>query len=594
MAGRNLPEDWIEFASDWEQGYTSRGVDVDGMAGALLNALTHAMYDSKIGSDPAVSDTFRPVLTSAIDYLAGLIAADADPWSIPRRLPSSAGTRASNLHEVAHASLARERSHYARALASALKVQLSVPIAGTKRRMDLDAVFMTEVEFTGMLKVLLRRDTTAPLGRGYPIWGLYRPTLSGTGFDMTISTDPAVGIDLKRLWIEIELAEEKAWFEYEEMRGPAYGRPREPVRSSMYSFKEEPPICVPSREPWWEGRPLYSLIAAPKSVVIGEERLPGTRLEWSQILELIWQLYAPVQNLPLRRYEKPDESAWHLLNSPPAAARRVLVNARTELYGVRLCLSPTTDGAPIAWSPVVAASLAAFVDVGRVDMARLPTANEFDVIEARGGIIIVTSRGMLLLEVASGADFPLRELDRAARDVAATLDCARAIADHIDDTIRPLVIKAIDTGSSTYKRKALKAIYGAKLKARQAWAQSARFEEDVLVRQFRELCERRWNGFGRLTAALDEVAELESMVVSSSDVRAAATLNAIAVVGFPLSICGNLLGGLLIANEELRSVDGVVWPVLGIYLVASAVILAIVWAAAKISDRQWQPDRYIE
>jgi hypothetical protein len=282
-----------------------------------------------------------------------------------------------------------------------------------------------------------------------------------------------------------------------------------------------------------------------------------------------------------------------LLDDPPPQARRVLVDTRTELFGVRLSLSPTSVGAPTAWSPVVAACFASFVDVGRVEMDRLPAANEFDVIEARGGIALVTGRGMLLFEIASSADFPIEELDRAARDVAATLDCAKAIVDVINETVRTLVIKAIDTGSSADKRKALNLIYGAKLKARHAWTQSGRFEEDVLVRQFRDLCERRWNGLGRLTAALDEVAELEAMVVSSSEIRANATLNAIAVFGFPLSICGNLLGGFIIANEDMRSVDGVLWPVLGIYLIASLAIFAIVWVAARISNNQWQPDRDI-
>lgn len=590
LADRTLPAAWVEFASAWEQGFTPQGIPADGMIGALINALTHAMFGRDLHAGSASHGSFHPILSSAVDYVAELAAPGMDPWNVPRHLPSASGQRARDLHDVAHASLARERTQYGRALAGALKVQLSVPIVGTQRRMDVDAVFMTEVEFTGILKVLLRNDSAAPLGRGYPLWGLYRPKLQGTGFDMTISTDPISGIDLKQLWIEIEIAEELAWAEYAGTHGPIYSRPREPVRESMLSFKENPPICVPSREPWWEGRPLYSLIAAPKSVGLAGETVPGTRLEWSQLLKIIWRLYAPVQNLPFQCFEKPDEPVWRLLDDPPADCRRVLVNARTGLYGVRLSLSPVSEGAPSAWTPVIASSLAAFVDVGCVEMDRLPAPTDFDIIESRGGIVMVTARGMLLLQTASKADFPMKELDRAAREVAATLDCAGAIVQHINSTTRPLVIKAINTGSSADKRNALKAIYGAKLKARKVWAQSGRFEEDTLVRQFRDLCERRWNGFERLTAALGEVTELEAMVISSSEVRANATLNAIAFFGFPLSICGNLLGGFVIANSQTRTVEGVVWPVIGVYLVASFFIFAVVWIAAKANDSRWQPD----
>ncbi len=591
LAGRTLPPAWVEFASTWEQGYTPEGVPVERMAGALLNALTHAMYDLDGGYDSSTNAGFYPILSSAVDYVAGLVASGAAPWDVPRFLPANTGQRVLELHEIAHASLAREKAQYARALAGALKVQLSVPITGTRRRMDVDAVFMTEVEFTGVLKVLLRSDISAPLGRGYPLWGLYRPKLSGTGNDMTISTNPTSGINLKDLWIEIERAEEIAWTKHAEARGSDFSRPREPARSSMISFNQDPPICQLSQQPWWEGRPLYSMIAAPKRVIVAGETVPGTHLNWSQIKQILWRLYAPVQNLSMRRSDKPSEPAWRLLDNPSPYARKVLVDTRTELFGVQLSLAPAADGAPTPWSLTIAASLAAFVDVGRIEMDRLPQSDEFDVIEARGGIAMVTSRGMLLLDVDSTTDFPMHDLNRAAQNAAATLDCANLISDHINKSARPLVIRAIETGNFADKRKALKAIYQAKLKARDAWVRSARFEEDTLVRLFRDYCERRWKGSERLTAALDEIAELEAMVVSSSEVRANSTLNAIAVLGFPLAIFGNLLGGFLIINQDTAAVTGLNWSVFGIYILASSILLGILWFAAQISDKKWRPDR---
>lgn len=598
LAGRMLPQSWIDFASTWEQGYTPRNAPPEQVLGGLLNALTHArLHQGAFIQNPDQAENFSDTAAWALAYVDSLVAAGIDPWSVPRSLPAGVSPEIARWHDRAHACFAQEVATYARVLAGALKVQLSVPLTGTMRRIDVDAIFTTEAEFSGALKHLLRTDPASPSGRGYALWGLYRTNMRGSGNDITISVDPAVGIDLKQLWIELEAAEERRWADYAKERGPGFERPRDPPRSDMISFKEQPEICRKSVQPWWEGRPLYTMIAAPRTVQIGEEAVPGSHLDWSDVKQILWRLYAPVQTIEVRRYEAPTEPAWRFLGAPPRSARRVLVDARTELYGVRLSLIQTEAPgrsktvSPLPWSETLAASLAAFVDVGTIEMDRLPASGDFDVIEARGGVVLVTARGMLLLELGTASGFPMKELDRSAREAAATLDCARAITDHINDEARGLVIAAIESGSSADKRKALNAIYGAKIKARRAWAESAKFEEDTLVREFREKCELRWNGNQRLQTALDEIAELESMVVSSSEVRANATLNAIAFYGFPLSIFGNLLGAFLIVNNEAASVAGFNLHVLGVYFGLSISAMFLVWLAARLYGRHWKPDQ---
>jgi hypothetical protein len=585
-----IHQTWLQFASEWEQGETGGSGSPERMAGALVSALTHGLFGSTRPEIEDVQPAGRKALLCAIEYLQGLMDLQIDPWSVPRILPPGADVNLRQLHASALASVQRERTVYERVYESALKVQLSLPLRGTRRSIDIDAIFMTEVELTGTLKVLLRSDTRAPYGRGYSMWGLHRPTLAGSGGDMTVSVDPSAGVDLRDLWIALEQAEESSWEKYAQSMGPAYGRPREPAREGMISYREEPRIAVPSQQPWWEGRPLYTLIGAPRRVTIAGAQVPGSRLSWDDVMQIVWQIYSPVQRLRVRRTDLPDETPWSILDPGAERARTVLVHERTQLSAVRLTLGSPSDGVPVPWNNTIGASLAAFVDVGRSELDRLPHSGEFDVMEDRGGIALVTARGVLLLDSRSEGSFPMADLHRAAADVATTLDCARGITGEINETIRTLVERAVSYGKASDKRDALKAIYAAKLRARQTWSQSGRFEEDILVRRFREFCERRWNADERLAVALEEIDELESMVVSSSEIRANTTLNAIAFLGFPLSIFGNLLGGLLILDDTKASVVGFSAHVVYAWAGLSMSALGLVWLFSTVSNTLWRQD----
>ena len=74
----------------------------------------------------------------------------------------------------------------------------------------------------GREKIFVRTDAeNTSLGNGFSLMGLYRPGLTGTGNDMTVSVDPRSGIALKDLW--------EGWKRPRSNAGPAHvqnGAPR--------------------------------------------------------------------------------------------------------------------------------------------------------------------------------------------------------------------------------------------------------------------------------------------------------------------------------------------------------------------------------
>lgn len=589
LSGRTLHTDWVDYASRWELGDGDSTGAPDASFGALASALAHAGY---VAIGYRNREALGAVLRDVMAYALGLVRLNLDPANLPRFLPTGTDPQVIELHRRAHATLVRERLIYERAHERAIRTQLSVPLLdGPNQRIDVDAIFLTELDVTGVTKLLLRADPRAPLGRGYTLFGLYRPDQAGTGADMTVSVNPSAGVTLKDLWIALERREEAAWDAFATERGAAFSRPRDNPRAEMTSFAEEPPICIPSNQPWFEGKPLYTLLGAPRSVLIAGEELPGTRLTWSDVKDTIWETYAPVRDLQVVRSAHRDQQPHHLMEPTASADRGVLGDQASGLFSLSLHLKGDEGiASPVRWSQTIAASLAAFVDVGEIDMERLPQADAFDVVEERGGFAVVSARGIALLGTSAADDFPLQDLVRTAKEVAMTVSCARAVTKEIEEQIRDLVSTAIDTGSGGIKREALKKIYAAKLRARAVWSEATRFEEDVMVRRVRVLCEARWRARERLDAALAEVAELEAMVVSSSEVRANTTLNAIALIGFPFSIFSNLLGSLLLFDQSGKDVTGVSVAVLGVYLGLSGVTLLIVWLIALLADRRWRLD----
>ncbi|MGD9882420.1 MAG: hypothetical protein AB7U95_20095 [Reyranella sp.] len=588
LAGRGVPTRWIDYARFWELGDVHATGHADRSFGALQSALTHAQFKAMGGSAEALDGAFRIGMV----YTERLVALDVDPAKLPRTLSVPRSDPLFGLHSRAQTCLAFERAIYRRLVSSATQVQLAVDvglgIAGAKHQVLVDGLIFSEIELTGALKVFARTDHTSPSGNGYGLMALHRPEEAMTGYDMAVSVDPTAQLSLAALWDELERREEAAWAAFAARPG-GYARPRDRVRPLASHARSHSPT-EPSNEPWWDNNGDLTLVAAPRALEINGVRSPGTRLVWSDVKEAIWTCYAPHFGLRVRpRGSTIDDD--HALTQLPSDYFRSL-GRESGLVLADLERTGAQRNQIAVWSPTLAAACAAMIDGAAVELDTLPSPDAYDVIEGRDGIVVVARRGLLLLRLDPGGAFPANELRRVVGEVATTVISVgrlEAMRSARGSGIRELVRKAVESGGDAYKRDALRAIYRAKLSAREAWDTAQHFETDSLVRRVREACEARWGARERLDRAIAEIDELEEMVVSSSEVRANGLLNKLAIFGLPASVFGNLLGGLLLVDKQ--EFLGISRPVAVGYVVFVALgIFALALLSWK-TTRSWRLDK---
>jgi hypothetical protein len=582
LANQDIPLEWVDYSRLWEQGFVDATGEPRCSFGALLSALTHA--------DLQESASMENPLRSAVAYTRGLVDLGVSPAALPRLLPG-ATAELQRLHGNAHSRLAYEEVIYRRVSDSSTKLQLEVHMRDSNRKALVDAVLFSEVTLTSTLKNNLRTDSNSYTGRGYGFMGLFRPGEVGTGNDITVSTDPAANLSLRALWTELERMEEERWAEFACSPG-GFPRPRGPWDRDRHlsSHAGAPAPIAPCHQPWYDDKGDATLLAAPRFIERDGKRLPGTLLKWADVKHAIWRCYAPTLALRLRGRGAGGAGVSLTDGTPEAAQLRCPLAQGTGLFMVDVVRMDGFADDVVVWSPTMSAACAAFLESGLATIDNLPPASAFDQLEDRGGIVFVTENGAMLLNMSGDDSFPADELARAARDVAQTVACAVDLEDSIRRKIRGLVENAITTGDDDTKRTALKEIYAAKLRGRRIWDSARRAEADNLVRRFRTLCEQRWQARSRLDAALDEIAELEAMIVSSSEFSANALINKLAVYGLPLSVFGNLLGGLLLFDTS-GGFKAVSWIVALFYLGLVLLGMAALTFYARRARKKWRLER---
>lgn len=590
LSGQALSARWIEYAHLWELGDVHTTGDAAESFGALQSALTHAEFKAGGADVEALDRAFR----LGMAYAEGLVRVDADPAKLPRTLGAPANDQLHALHRRAHACLAFEHTIYRRVIESATKVQLAVDLApgptdepaGVQHRTLVDGLIFSEVELTGALKVFARTDRTSPSGNGYALMALHRPDEAMTGNDMSVSVDPTSHLSLAALWRELELREEAAWSAFAATPG-GRARPRDKVRS-LVSHGRLSQSTAPSNEPWWDDHGRVTLVAAPRAVECDGKTMPGTRLGWSDVKAALWACYAPEFGLRVRPRGSTAEGG-SLLKLRDSAER-----LDGDSGPVLADLERTAGQHPLiaVWSPTLAAACAAQLDGASVRIDALPPPDAYDMVEGRGGIVVVARGGVMLLALNQDGAFPAAELKRAVSEVATTLASVARIETMRSEKgsgIRDLVRKAVQSGGNDDKREALRKIYHAKLAVREAWDTAQSFETDSLVRRVRESCEARWGARERLDRVVAEIEELEEMVVSSSGVRSDSLLNLLAIYALPASVFGNLLGGLLILEQG--NYQGVSIAVITIYLGLVAIFSGALWLLSWRTTQSWRLDR---
>ena len=574
LLGKTTPGQWVQYVADWEAGKVLAAGPPTQSAGSLHSALVHARFDRDAGVL-----RIGEALQEGVAYLSALIDAGVDPALVPENLPIA-------LHALASSRLATEKQRYRRLRESFPQLQLAVPIVGANRRRIVDVALVTETTPTGALKAFLRSDPDSFTGDGFGMFALHRPSVTGIGPDavlheeISVSVDPQSGLNLEQLWGYLEKREEEAWTNSGSIR------PRDNPRNLQSFAKPGAKVSAdikPSNEPWWDDNGRYTLIAGPRPVAPG---VPGSKLSWHDFLAALWRLYAPGREIKVRRRLSKSNEDLALMSDTPLALRDPESIGSDRVF-IDLMKSPGDEQEPITWTPTLSRSLAAFTFNGPISIDRLPDDDDFDILHARGGVVVVTPTGIVLFEHTPRLGFPAEALRKAATEAANQLASAVRLESRLEGA-EAAVEAAIGKGSSRTRQEALAQIYRIMLEALPEPRAKHVAEPDPFVRNVREKIERRWGSAARFRHVADTAQALETMVVSSSNVRKDTLLTRVAIYGLPAAVFGNVLG-VAFNNVGLPTgVFGVSWSAVAWYLgltIATTILLKII---DLLIQRNWE------
>lgn len=510
LDGRKVPERWVGYANRWEAGDVWSTGEPERSWGALQSALVHPHYDP----DPDAGADYDAALRVGVAYVDALCGDEVDPADIPDDFPSFE-------HRRALARLRAERAAYVRLIERASKLDLEIPLAGSRRRRAVRGILFTEHAPTGAMKTWLRREGEPGCDEGFGFMGVYRPAPEGG--EITFSVDPSLDLSLETLWLALEDAEEQAW------RAAGLERPRDAPRD-LKSFRDGK--GVPSNQPWYDENGRYTLVASPRSLASDQ---PGSRLSWDGAIDVVWRTLSP--DVCVRRRDGAGEVAsLTRIEEAGAIEERPDAGPTLRLFDlVRDC----DRFEPLAWSDTAARACAALAEEGRVRFDDLPRPGDFDLVEGRGGLAVVTGSGVLLLETAPGAGYPARELRRVVEEVAAVLASASDLAGELYERA-PAALRAAQRGGFRNTQRQFARVLEVLMKARTAWPPGAESETDPFARALRATLERRWGAEARFRRVVEEAEDVRDKVMTLSGLRQSRLINGITVYGFPVAALSNL------------------------------------------------------
>ncbi|PYI54528.1 hypothetical protein [Paenibacillus flagellatus] len=510
---------YVDYADRWEEGDVRTTGQPFASWGCLHNALAHSYFPRPADASAGFAACVRLVLA--------LLARDADPARVPAIADNAEYARATGL-------LRREYQEYAQSLKHAQLLQLELPLAGSSRRMTVDAFIGEDRSFTGAAKAFLRTDAEHPHFRdGFTLMAVYRPDLAGTGNDMTISVDPSSGVYLKELWHRLERMEDERW---------GADRP---------SAKPRFPDISHAEEPWFHGKGTYTLLAAPKRI----GGVPGSRLGWDDVVRALWDEYNPAESIVVRPDRDDGAEAepcrLYRCEPDPASGPKSLVAARWERGDKQaMLLTPTLQR-------VMAACIGSADRTRIPDIDMLPPVGSFDWLELPGGFAVVHGDGVFLLD-----DWNREPMDiRALREEFVRLqERFRRIRTHREE-IRSLVDGELGPNGLLRGRKQLllsNRLARIKLDMRKTLLRTVPSAADYAIAAFRQSVESRWGMQSQLEELYAGLSELESILKSYSDTRSNYLIGVLTIYGFPFALIANFFGFVFEGDIHWTGIAGFV------------------------------------
>ena len=590
MTKESIPQQWVKYVEAWELGETPSSESIYSAYGCLHNALVHA----KIDNDPAGA------WIDGLRFMAEALASGEQPAALPMSLPSSLLSRA-------HALLRFEEQKYEESLEHATCVQLALPIVETKDRYRLiDAYLAPETALpSGTLKVFCRAESKRPfLRNGFTLMAVYRPKPVGDGDDMTISVDPAASVDLKELWANLEKAEDEAW-------GGPDRRPHNDPRNGVigYPDKKRPDGRDAPNQPWWSGFD-YTLVASPKMIRNKDGKLLfGSKLEWQEVLEQVWQTYQPFRHVRVCPYPNPmaaDSSADANLKSLEECYPLPLSDDLTEGIDLR-----DSDNFPLlfvaGWhrpdnsspafniTPTLCKYLASCIErwrpsmpAGPVKLKELSDESAYDVFRSPGLVSIVGERGAFLVYDQQRFMPPLADIKnefvRAARIKQRILQGTEDLKTFLDD------IKAFFAGRrpDLLEEDLLERLTNDQIEIALELHSAHTDVVPHLARRFREALLARWGIESWLDALARDISQIKNVLYGRADLDNARRVAFLHKYGVPAALAAVLYGFVVELGTLWRwppNPSGIKWSGLAILILLALVIFTVMQSVRVLRRR---------
>ncbi|MBU2531177.1 MAG: hypothetical protein KKB37_00440 [Alphaproteobacteria bacterium] len=520
-----IAADWVNYIDLYERGFVA-AEHMDRAYGELHNALVHA----SISSNPSAAwfDGLS-LLTACLDGGYGPTSINPldDDGSVRR-------AKAAFDFELRNYLMVRERWP---------TFQLFLPVRGFReRKVLIDCALIEERSFMGSHKSFARNDREKPLLKnGFTLMAVYRPEAKGDGNDVTVSLSAESGLSLEDFWQLLEIEEDRRW-------GP--DRPQnEPRDEPWYRARANKFQFNMVNQPWYITDD-ESLVGAP-GWVDSTKRTLGSKLQWDDVLETLWQTFGPFRDAQVvcglkncaksRVPGQTERVSLYDCSAEHTTSRRKLRVARWHQQG--------NADLPLMWTPMLGKYLSACM--ARTEAAEgaptfrdLMAAEPCSHLELEGAVCVIAESGAFFLVPPAGEHLDLAELK-------SVFDIASGAMDWIDAQTHKVTallddVRARMQGARSPQQSRELRIYN-QICAVQLDVIEHRHKLDAgtkngAAQAFRDELLRFWGVEGRLDDLCRDLEEAKAILTSHSDLVTNRRVAFLTLYGFPLALAANLFG----------------------------------------------------
>lgn len=579
-------EAMIAHVRAWEQGM-SYGIDrPERCYGVLHNALVHRLFDSSWGE----------AWVDGLSLCAAALEGAVDPMNVTE-LPAAEGRL-----RTARSFVAYERESYLDTLRQGETVQLLLPMQGRLGRYRMvDALIATETNAIGANKIFVRNDREHTWFQdGFALYAVHRPPAVGDGGDVTISTTPEVGLELRDLWRRLEELEDEAW-----KGARPDGAPRQDIHLYPGGRRADGRSSGPT-EPWYINRG-ENLIGAPRGL---PPHPAGTRLGWQEICEALWSTYNPYAGAIV---EAPNKSRLPLHEFPPETAR----DETATRLGRHLAIA-TWPGAGLSKhgeevqrpqylvqrNPTLNRYLAACIQrwSGGMPPARvgirlcdLPNEQSLATLPLSGGFAVICREGAFILNDFREDPVNRSEIRHEFENACAILKMILDETDKIGQLVRDVEAHlSPNSPGGMDEMSLLLRLSRMRTRIMTRWAETMNQTLDADTRRFRDVLHEAWGIRGRLEDFYRAVDEVSSILQAHGELQTNRLIARLTVLGYPLALAAAFFGFIFsdLGTEPSRlwsEFGSIRWNGVIVYCLMAAAGVVLIHLAHKLSvRRRWR------